>query len=54
MQPYKPPPGLYAVSTQSLIRGKLAARTAGMNTDWLFRYKPLDRIGYGLYIFKFE
>jgi hypothetical protein len=48
------PPGLYAISTHSLVRGLLAARMAGMNTDWLFKYKPVDRVGYGFYIFKFE
>jgi len=54
MQPNPPPPGLYAISTHTLCRGLLAARMAGMNTDWLFRYKPIDRVGYGFYIFKFE
>jgi hypothetical protein len=54
MQPNKPPPGLYAISTHTLVRGLLAARMAGMNSDWLFRYKPVDRVGYGFYIFKFE
>ncbi len=53
LQPNKPPPGLYAISTHSLVRGKLAASMAGMNTDWLFRYKPFARVGYGFYIFKF-
>ena len=53
LQPNKPAPGLYAISTQTLIRGKLAA-AAGMNTDWLFRYKPIGRVGYGFYIFRFD
>ena len=54
LQPNPAPPGLYAISTHSLVRGQLAARMAGMNTNWLFRYKPVDRVGYGFYIFRFE
>ncbi len=49
-----PPPGLYAIGTQILVRGLIAARMEGMATDWLVRYKPIDRVGYGFYIFKIE
>jgi hypothetical protein len=49
-----PPPGLYAIATQILIRGMVAARIEGMATDWLHAYKPIDRVGYGFYIFKIE
>ncbi len=48
-----PPPGLYAMSTQLLIRGKYFEKTRGVRTDWLKRYQPIDRIGYGFYIFRF-
>jgi hypothetical protein len=54
LQPKPAPPGLYAISAHTLCRGLLAARMAGMNSDWLFRYKPIDRVGYGFYIFKIE
>lgn len=48
------PPGLYAVSTHLLIRGKLFARESGLATDWLDRYEPVGRIGYSMYLFRFE
>jgi hypothetical protein len=54
LQPKEPPPGIYAISTHTLVRGILAARIGGMNTDWLHKYKPVARIGYGYYIFKFK
>ena len=50
----KPPPGLYAMSTHLLIRGEYFARTKGLATDWLSRYEPIGRIGYSLYLFRFE
>jgi hypothetical protein len=48
------PPGLYAVSTHLLIRGEHHARTRGLATDWLSRYEPVGRIGYSIYLFRFE
>lgn len=49
----KPSPGFYAISTQLLIRGKYFERTLGVHTDWLDRYEPVGRVGYGFYLFKF-
>jgi len=49
-----PDPGWYAMSTQMLIRGELIARERRKQTNWLSRYRPVDRIGYSLYIFKFD
>lgn len=48
------PPGLYAVSTHLLIRGRLFAREKGYDTDWLDRYEPVGRIGYSMYLFRFD
>ena len=50
---YTPSPGVYVISTQMLIRGRLEAREKGWKTDWLDRYTPADRIGYSLYVFRF-
>jgi hypothetical protein len=50
----KPSPGIYAISTHLLIRGQLDAKTSGTHSDWMNRYKPIDRVGYSFYIFKFE
>lgn len=50
----KPTPGLYAISTHFLIRGELLARERGLKTDWLKRYEPIDRVGTGFYIFRFD
>ncbi len=50
----KPSPGIYAINTHALIRGEFFAKTQGIHTDWLNRYKPIDRVGYGFYIFKFD
>ena len=50
----RPRPGLYAISTMALVRGRLVARTEGARSDWLDRYQPLDRVGYSFYIYRFE
>jgi type I restriction-modification system DNA methylase subunit len=50
----KPSPGIYALNTHALIRGEFFAKTQGVHTDWLSRYKPIDRVGYSFYIFKFD
>jgi hypothetical protein len=50
----RPRPGLYAISTMALVRGRLSARTEGAHSDWLDRYRPLDRVGYSFYIYRFE
>lgn len=48
----RPPPGIYAVSTQALIRGRFPVQ--GLSTDWLAHYRPVDRVGYSFYIFEFH
>jgi hypothetical protein len=50
----EPPPGIYAVSTHLLIRGEHHARTKGLRTDWLSRYRPIGRVGYSIYLFRFD
>lgn len=47
------PPGLYAIGTQQLIRGRLYREQHGLDTDWLENYQPVARIGYSLYLFEF-
>jgi hypothetical protein len=51
---HQPLPGLYAASTHMLIHGKLFAKRRGWRSDWLSRYQPIDRVGYGFYIFRFD
>jgi hypothetical protein len=48
-----PQPGWYAVSVQALVRGRMWERTRGWRSDWMARYRPVDRIGYSIYIFRF-
>ena len=50
----RPLPGIYAVSTHLLIRGENYARTLDARTDWLSRYQPIGRVGYSIYLFRFE
>jgi hypothetical protein len=50
----RPPPGIYAVSTHLLVRGEYHARRLGVPTNWLTLYRPVARVGYGFYIFRFE
>jgi hypothetical protein len=39
--------------THLLIRGEYYAATRGLATDWLRRYRPVARIGYSLWVFRF-
>ena len=52
-----PPAGVYAISVNNLVRIKsyLSSRPHGENPtpDWLRRFKPSDRVGYSIYIYKF-
>ena len=50
----EPPPGVYAISTNMLIRGELTAREQGVATDWMRRHRPFARAGYSIYLFRFE
>ena len=49
-----PSPGIYAVNTHMLIRGEAVARKLGWRSDWLSRYQPIGRVGYGFYLFTFD
>lgn len=40
-----PPPGLYAISAHYLAYFRKLALLAGADSDWLSRYRPLDRAG---------
>ena len=50
-----PPPGVYAVSVNRLIDMKKAVRIDGADPrlDWLDRFRPAERIGYSIYIYRF-
>lgn len=50
----RPQPGLYAISTMALVRGRLEALSGGARSAWLDRYRPVDRVGYSFYIYRFE
>jgi hypothetical protein len=49
-----PRPGFYVVSAQYLVHGLWRARTEGVATDWLDRYKPADVLGGTLYLYVFS
>jgi hypothetical protein len=50
-----PPPGVYALSVNRLIDMKKAVAIDGADPrlDWLDRFRPADRIGYSIYIYRF-
>lgn len=50
----KPRPGVYAMSVMWLIRGRMVAHREGIHSDWLDRYKPIGRVGYSIYVYRFE
>ena len=51
---WQKPEGLYAVNTTLLIRMQRLSETRNDPTlNWLALYKPIDRMGYAFYIFKF-
>jgi hypothetical protein len=50
----EPAPGIYAFSTHLLVRGEYYARERGVKTDWLGRNEPIGRVGYSIYLFRFD
>ena len=50
-----PPPGVYALSVNHLVNLKKRVVLAGEdpNLDWLARFRPVDRVGYSIYIYNF-
>ena len=48
-----PRPGVYAISPQALVSGRLMAREKGARSDWLDRYEPVDRLGGAFWIYRF-
>lgn len=52
----EPLPGVYAISLHNLMALQLSIYgfgEGGANMDWLTRFKPSDRVGYSIYIYKF-
>jgi dolichyl-phosphate-mannose-protein mannosyltransferase len=51
----RPPPGVYAISVNNLVDMKKSVVLGGADprTDWLARFKPADRVGYSIYIYRF-
>lgn len=48
-----PSPGYYAVSAHILASFKFMKTIYGIDSDWLDKYRPIGRIGYSIYIYKF-
>jgi hypothetical protein len=50
-----PPAGTYAISVNNLIDMKKSVVLGGgdPNLDWLARFRPVDRVGYSIYIYRF-
>jgi hypothetical protein len=51
-----PRPGLYAVSAHLLQRPSLT-KTPGYESlrfDWLDRFTPVERIGWSIYVYRFD
>ena len=49
----RPRPGYYAVSATRLVRMRKLARVHGPAMDWLSRYRPQERAGYSIWIYRF-
>jgi len=51
----RPPAGTYAISVNNLIEMKKSVVLGGgdPNVDWLARFRPADRVGYSIYIYRF-
>ncbi len=50
---HAPSPGWYAVSTQLLQRPSLS-KERDIRFDWLDRFEPVAKIGYSIYLYRFE
>ena len=51
----RPPDGTYAISVNHLVDMKRSVVLGGVhpNLDWLGRFRPSDRVGYSIYIYRF-
>lgn len=49
-----PRPGTYVVASVWLVRGLYEARTRGLPTDWLTRYRPVGRVGTSFFVYRFD
>ena len=49
------PPGVYAISVNNLVNLKRRVLLDGEDPklDWLERFRPTDRVGYSIYIYRF-
>ncbi len=48
-----PKPGVYAISAHLLVYIRKTARKANADIDWLEKYRPFDRAGYSIYLYRF-
>ena len=48
-----PKPGYYAISAHNLVWFRKIQSQYGHDIDWLTQYRPVDHIGYSIYIYKF-
>jgi hypothetical protein len=51
-----PRPGWYAVSAHLLQRPRISAETGpgAIRFEWLDRYRPVAKIGWSIYLYRFE
>jgi 4-amino-4-deoxy-L-arabinose transferase-like glycosyltransferase len=49
----QPEPHYYAISAHQLTWFRKIKKQYNLDIDWLTKYKPIDRIGYSIYIYKF-
>ena len=49
-----PERAVYAVSAHFLVYFEKVARTDGARCSWLTRYRPVDHIGYSMYVYDFR
>ena len=49
----EPQKGYYAISAHNLTHFRKLKKRFNIDIDWLTKYKPIDRVGYSIYIYKF-
>ncbi len=48
-----PEPIVYAISAHQLVYIRKIAKQTKANIDWLTKYRPFDRAGYSIYLYRF-
>lgn len=50
----RPRPGWYAISAHHLVHFRKLHLVTGQDVDWLVKYRPVDRAGWSIWIYRFE